>query len=154
MPGAAEEDEVRDIALADVPSAFESIDGQEVDPEFYSGLRVPDGGAFVDDDAAGVFELLDDRARGVSGGFDDADAGGDDGGGVGCVFGRVRDVGVVGERGGWGGTVVVGGDEGGEQGQVYGEGTGGHRAAAGDLGGERGRGGLGEGCELGGEEGG
>ena len=96
--------------------ALKAVNGQEVHPELDGRLRVPDRRALVDDDAAGVFELLDHRPRAVAGGFDDADSGGDDCGGVGCVFGRVRDVGVVGEGGRGGRTVVVGGDEGGEQG--------------------------------------
>lgn len=83
---------------------------------------MPDRGAFVQDHAAGGFQLLDDGAGGVAGRFDDADAGVDDGGGV---------------------AVVVGGDEGWEEGQVDAEGVGGHGAAALDLFTEVGGGGLG-----------
>lgn len=73
-----------------------------------------DRGAFVENGArgGGGFELFDHRTGTVSGGFDDADAGVDDYLGV---------------------AVVVGGDEGGEEGEVYAEGVGGHAAAAGDF---------------------
>lgn len=48
---------------------------------------MPDRGAFVQDCDAGGFQLRDDGARGVAGCFDDADAFGDDDGGVGVVVG-------------------------------------------------------------------
>lgn len=107
--------------------ALEAVDGEEVDAEVDGALRVPDRGAFVQDGAAGGFQLLDDGTGGVAGRFDDPDAGVDDGLGVAMVVWR---------------------DEGGEEGQVYGEGVGGHRFAALDLSAEVGGGGLREGCEL------
>lgn len=90
---------------------------------------MPDGSAFVDDGAGrrGGFELFDHGTGAVAGGFDDADAGVDDNLGV---------------------AVIVGGDEGGEEGEVYAEGVGGHAAAASDLFAEVFGGGLRQGCEL------
>ncbi len=89
--------------------ALEAVDGEEVDAEVGRADGVPDRGAFVQDDAAGGFELPDHGARAVAGRFDDADPRVDDGEGVG---------------------VVVGGDEGGEEGQVHAEGVRGHGFAA------------------------
>lgn len=128
LPGPAQQDEVCDVALAHVARALEAVDRQEIHPEVDGALRVPDRGAFVQDGAAGGFQLLDDRAGGVTGRLDDPDA-------------RVYD--------GLGVTVVVWWDEGGEEGQVYGEGVGGHGFAALDLGAEVSGRGLREGCELG-----
>ena len=125
-------------------SAFKAINAQEIDAELDGGLGVADGSAFVKDGAAGGFQLFDDGARAVAGGFDDADAGVDDGLGVALEFfspGGVVEV-REGRREVVVRTVVVGGDEGGEEGQVYGEGVGGHGAAAGDLFGEVRGGGL------------
>ncbi len=102
--------------------ALEAVDGEEVDAEGDGGSGVPDRGAFVQDGAAGSFELLDDGAGAVAGCFDDGDAG----------FYNSEGVGVV-----------VGGDEGGEEGQVYGEGVGGEGFAAGDFEAKSGGGGLG-----------
>lgn len=112
--------------------ALEAVDGEEVDAVLDGAPGVSDRGAFVQDGAAGGFELGDDGAGAVAGRFDDADAAVDDGLGVGVVVGR---------------------DEGGEEGQVHAEGVGGHGFAALDLGAEVGGGGLGEGCELEGGEG-
>ena len=108
--------------------ALEAVDGEEVDAELGGAAGVPDRGAFVQDGAAGGFELVDHGAGAVAGGFDDADAGVDDSAGVG---------------------VVVGGVEGGEEGEVHAEGVGGEGFAAVDLSGEGGGGGLGESGELG-----
>ena len=81
----AQQYEVRNVALADVTGAFEAVDGEEVDAEVYGALRVSDRGAFVQDGAAGGFELPDDGAGGVAGRFDDADPGVYDGLGVAVV---------------------------------------------------------------------
>ncbi len=102
--------------------ALEAVDGEEIDAELDGRFGVPDRGAFVQDDDARGFELRDDGARGVAGCFDDSDAFGDDDGGVG---------------------VVVWGYEGGEEGQVDGEGGGGQGAAFTDFGPEGFGGGLG-----------
>lgn len=110
-----------------MPGALEAVDGEEVDAEGDGALRVPDRGALVQHGAAGRFELPDHGPGRVAGRFDNRDAGVDDGEGVG---------------------VVVGGHEGGEQGQVHAEGVRGHGSAALDLAAEVGGGGLGEGCEL------
>lgn len=70
----AQEDEIRNIAFADVARAFEAVDGEEVDAEFDGGLGVSDRGAFVQDGAAGGFQLFDYRAGTVACCFDDADS--------------------------------------------------------------------------------
>lgn len=75
--------------------ALEAVDRQEIHPEVDGALGVPDRGAFVQDGAAGGFELLDDGAGGVAGCFDYPDPAVYDGLGV---------------------AVVVRGDEGGEEG--------------------------------------
>lgn len=124
---AGQQDEVRDVGLADVAGAFEAVDGEVVDAQADGGLRVSDRGAFVEDLAVGGFELLDYRAGGVAGCFDDADP---------LVDHHLRVGGVV----RW--------DHGGEEGEVYGEGGGGHGATAADLFAEVFGRGLGEGCEL------
>ena len=49
------QDEVRDVAFADVSRAFEAVDGEEIDAEFDGALGVADGGAFVEDGAVGGF---------------------------------------------------------------------------------------------------
>ena len=87
---AAQQDEVRDVALADVAGAFEAVDGEEVDAQFGGGLRVSNRRAFVEDGAVGGFEELDYGTRAVARGFDDFDAFGDDGAGVGGVVRRVE----------------------------------------------------------------
>ena len=69
----AQQDEVRDVGFADVARALEAVDGEEVDAEVDGGLRVSDGGAFVQDGAVGGFELLNDWAGAVAGSFDDRD---------------------------------------------------------------------------------
>ena len=88
-----------------MPCALEAVYRQEIDAEGDGAAGMPDRGAFVQDCAAGVFQLCDDGAGGVAGCFDDGDVGVDDCLGVGAV---------------------VWGDEGGEEGQVYGEGVRGH----------------------------
>lgn len=122
LPRPGQQDEVGDVALADVAGALEAVDGEEVDAEGDGAPGVPDRGALVQDGAAGGLELPDHGAGGVAGRFDDADPLVDDGLGV---------------------AVVVGGDEGGEEGQVHAEGVWGHGFAALDLFAEVGGGGLG-----------
>lgn len=107
--------------------ALEAVDGKKIDPEIDGGLCVADGGAFMQDGAVRLFKLLDDGARAVAGSFDDTDAFVNNDFGVGVVIGR---------------------DEGGEEGQVDGERAGGHGAASSNLGPEGFRVGLGEGCKL------
>lgn len=86
-----------------------------------------DGGALVEDGDAGLLELLDDGAWIVTGGLDDLNTLVDD------------DLGVC---------AVVGGDHGGEEGQVDAEGVLGHFAASADFLAQVFGGGLGEGSEL------
>ena len=112
LPRAREQDEVRDVALADVARALEAVDGEEVDAEFDRGDGVPDGGALVQDGAAGGFEHLDDRTGAVAGGLDDLDAFVD------------HDLGVFG---------VGRGVHGGEEGDVDAEGGGRHALAFADF---------------------
>lgn len=88
LPGPAQQDEVCDVALAHVARALEAVDGEEVHTEVDGALRVPDRGAFVQDGAAGGFELLDNGARGVAGRLDNSDARVDDGLGVAVVVRR------------------------------------------------------------------
>ena len=127
LPRPAQEDEVRDIRFADVARAFEAVDREEIHTEFDGGLRVPNGGAFVEDGAVGGFELLDDWARAVAGGFDDRDAFVDDRLGV---------------------AVIVWGDQSGEKGKVDTEWVLGHGSASSNLLPKLIRGGLCEGGEL------
>ena len=104
--------------------ALEPVDGEEVYAELYRALGVFDGGALVQDDDAGCFELLDDRTGRVSCGFHNIDALVDNGLGV---------------RG------VVGGNHGGEEGEVNGERVLGEGATSLDLGAQGGGGGEDEG---------
>ena len=83
--------------------------------------------ALVQDDGAGFLQLGDDGAWVVTGGLDDLDSFVDDDFGVGGV---------------------VGGDDGGEEGQVHSEGVFGHGATSADFFAEVFGGWLGEGCEL------
>lgn len=83
--------------------------------------------ALVQDDDAGLLQLGDDGARVVTGGLDDLDFFVDD------------DLGVGG---------VVGGNDGGEEGQVHSEGVFGHGATSADFFAEVFGGWLSEGCEL------
>ena len=106
---------------------FEAIDTKEIHPEFDGAFGMSDCGAFMKDDYACFFQLRDHGAGGVAGRFDDADAFGDDDGGV---------------------AVVVRWDEGGEEGEVHGEGRFGEGAAFADFGAQGFGRGLGEGGEL------
>lgn len=109
---AAQEDEVGEVALADMASALEAVDGEEVDAELNGALGMADGGALMQDEGADGLELLDDGARAVAGGLDDSDALVDD------------DLGVC---------AVVRRNHGGEEGDVHAEGVFGHGLAAADL---------------------
>lgn len=71
-------------------STFEAVNAQKVDAELDGTLGVADGGALVQDDAAGLFQLGDDGAGAVAGRLDDVDALVDDGLGVGAVVGGVE----------------------------------------------------------------
>lgn len=70
LGGAAEEDKVRDIVLADVAGTLEAVDGEEIDAELLRREGVADGGTLVEDGDSGGFELLDDGAGVVAGGLD------------------------------------------------------------------------------------
>lgn len=123
----AQKDEVGDIVLTDVAGTLEAVNGKEVHAELDGGLGVADCRALVQDDGAGLLQLGDDGAGVVTGGLDDLDSFVDDYLGVGAV---------------------VGGNHGGEEGQVYSEGVFGHGAASADFFAEVFGGWLGEGCEL------
>jgi hypothetical protein len=114
LASARQQDEVGNVALTDVAGAFEAINREEVDAEFDGAQGVADRGALVQDDTGrvGFFQLLDDGAWAVAGGFHDADS----------LF--QEDAGVGG---------VVWGHHGGEEGEVYSEGVRGHGFAAADL---------------------
>lgn len=127
LTGTAQENEVGDIVLADVTGTLEAIDGEEINTQLHGGLGVADGGALVEDGDARLLELLDDGAGVVAGSLDDLDALIDDDLGVGTV---------------------VGGNHGGEEGQVDTEGVLGHFAASSDFLAQVFGGGLGEGSEL------
>lgn len=83
--------------------------------------------ALVQDDGAGLLQLGDHGSRVVTGGLDDLDSFVDD------------DLGVGG---------IVGGNDGGEEGQVHSKGVFGHGATSADFFAEIFGGWLGEGCEL------
>lgn len=108
----AQKNEVGDIVLADMAGALETVNGEEVNAQLDSGFGVADGSALVEDDCAGLLELLDDGARVVAGGLDDLDSFIDDDLCVGAV---------------------VWGHHGGEEGQVDTEGVFGHSAASSDF---------------------
>lgn len=55
MARAGEEDEIRDVAFADVAGAFESVYGEEIYTELDGTLGVADRGAFMEDGAIGCF---------------------------------------------------------------------------------------------------
>lgn len=107
-----QQDEVGDVALANVAGALEAVDGEEIDAELDGALGVADGGTLVEDDDAGFLELLDHRAGGVACRLDDLDALVNNGLGVRAVVGR---------------------NHGGEKGDVDGEGLLGETAAAADF---------------------
>jgi hypothetical protein len=127
LAGAAQQDEVGDVCLADVASALEAIDGEEVDAELDGRLRVADRGALVQDRGAGGLQLLDDRPGAVAGCLDNVDLLLDNDAGVGGV---------------------VWGYHGGEKSEVDAEGVLGHGAAAADFFAQVFGRGLGEGCQL------
>ena len=109
LPRPGQQDEVCDVALPHMPGALEPVDRQEIHAEVDGALGVPDRGAFVEDGAAGRFQLPDDRPGGVTGRFDNLDP---------FVYDGLRVA------------VVVWRDEGGEEGQVHAEGVRGHGPAA------------------------
>jgi hypothetical protein len=127
LAGAAQQDEVGDVCLADVASALEAVDGEEVDAELDGRLRVADRGALVQDRGAGGLQLLDDRPGAVAGCLDNVDLLLDNDAGVGGV---------------------VWGYHGGEKSEVDAEGVLGHGAAAADFFAQVFGRGLGEGCQL------
>ena len=71
----------------DLPAALKPVNAQEIDTKLHGRLGVPDGGALVQHDAAGLLELGDDGARRVAGCLDDLDALVDDDLGIGVVVG-------------------------------------------------------------------
>lgn len=123
----AQKDEVGDIVLTDMTGTLEAVDREEVHAELDGGLSVADGRALVQDDGAGLLQLGDDGARIVASSLDDLDSFIDDDLGVGTV---------------------VGGNHGGEEGQVHTEGVLGHGATSADFFAEVFGGWLGKGSEL------
>ena len=109
---ATEEDKVGNVALADVAGALEAVDAEKIDAQADGALGVADAGALVQDGDAGLFELLDDGAGGVTRSLDNVDPLVDDGLGVGAVVRR---------------------DESRQKGDIDGKGTVGEGAAAADL---------------------
>lgn len=107
-----------------MPRTLKPINTQKIDSQLNRALRMPDRRALMQDHTPRSLQLLDDRPGGVARGLDDADAFLDDDARVGRV---------------------VGGLQGGQQGQVHGEGVGGEGAAFADLGAQVFGGGLGEG---------
>lgn len=126
LAGAAQQNKIGDVGLADMAGALEAIDAQEIDAEADGRFRVPDRGALVDDDAAGLLEQPDHGARRVARRFHDPDPAVDDGLRVGEVVGRV-------ERG--------------QEREVDAERVRGQDAGAGDFGGQVRGGRLGQGGE-------
>lgn len=74
MPRAREEDEVRDVAFADVAGTFESVYGEEVYTELDGTLGVADRGAFMEDGTIGCLQLFDHGPGTVACCFDYSDA--------------------------------------------------------------------------------
>lgn len=108
----AEENEVGDIMLTNVPGTLKAINREEVDTQLHGRFGVADGGALVQNDDAGRLQLLDDGARIVSSSLDDLDSLIDNHLGVRTVVRR---------------------HEGGKEGQVDTEGVLGHFAASSNL---------------------
>lgn len=90
LPRTAQEDEIREVVLAHVARALEAVDGQEIHAQSLRGFCVADGGAFVEDDDVGLFQLLDYGARTVAGCFDDFDTFFNHDAGVGGVVGGYK----------------------------------------------------------------
>lgn len=127
LTSTAQKDEVGDIVLTDVAGTLKAIDGKEVHAELDGGLCMADCCALVQDNGASLLQLGDDGAWVVTGGLDDLDTFVDD------------DLGVGG---------IVGGNDGGKEGQVHSEGVFGHGPTSADFFAEVFGGWLGEGCEL------
>lgn len=88
LASTAQQNEVGDVALANVAGAFETVNGEEVDTELNGALGMANSGALVEDGDAGLLQLRNDRSGGVSSGLDDLNALVDDGLGVSAVVGR------------------------------------------------------------------
>lgn len=88
LASTAQQDEVGNVALADVAGAFETVNGEEVDTELDGALGMANGGALVEDGDAGLLQLRNDRPGRVSGSLDNLDAFVDDSLGVSAVVGR------------------------------------------------------------------
>lgn len=77
LGGTSQEDEVRDVGLADMARGFEAVDRHENDAEFFGRERVADGDALVDNDGARGLQLFDGGAgrvaRRLDCSFDDLD---------------------------------------------------------------------------------
>lgn len=128
LAGTGQQDEVGDVALANVAGAFEAVDGEEVDAELHGAQRVPDCGALVQNDTRGVgfLQLLDDGTWAVAGGLHNANA----------LFQHYASV-----------CGVVWGHHSRQKGEVDSEGVGSHCLAAADLFAKVFRCRLGQGCD-------
>lgn len=88
LTGSTQQNEVGDVALANVAGTLEAVNGQEVDAELNGALGMANGSALVEDNDAGLLQLLDDRAGRVACRLDNLDTLVNDGLGVGTVVRR------------------------------------------------------------------
>jgi len=73
LSSSTEEDEIRNIRLADVPSTLEAIDAQEINTKLDGTLCVTNGGTLVEYNCANSFQLFDNWSGAVPGGLDNSD---------------------------------------------------------------------------------
>lgn len=88
LPCSGQEDEICDVALADMTRALKPVYAEEVNAKLDRALGVSDARALMNHNTAMVFQESDDGSGGVAGSFDDADTGVDDRGSVGLVIRR------------------------------------------------------------------
>ena len=74
LAGLAEEDEIGNVALADVAGAFETVDAEEVDAELNGALGMSNTCTLVKNDHTSLLELRDDRSGRVTRRLHDLDA--------------------------------------------------------------------------------
>lgn len=66
LAGAAEQDEVCNVAFAHVASTLEAVNRQEINAQLHGALCVSDSRAFMEDDDAGFLQLRNHGARRVA----------------------------------------------------------------------------------------
>lgn len=71
LSGFAEEDEIRQVALAYMPCTLEAVNAEEVNAKLDGALSVTDSSALVQDSDAGLLQLRDDGTRRVARRLDD-----------------------------------------------------------------------------------